>query len=125
MARNKYETELSDRVTLGERIPGWFWMDITVSTTDDTPVDVTGHEFALTLALDSNPATAFSLTPDMTNAATGVVSFDLDTNVAEAAVGVWDWDCVWVKGPDPDTDPIEISFGGQLTMQQGPTEVPA
>jgi hypothetical protein len=125
MTRNRYENELNSRVTIGERIPAWFFLDFVVSTIDDTPVDVSGHEFALTLALDSNPATNFSLTADMTQAAAGHVEWELDTTVAEAEPGVWNWNVVWVQGNTPLTDPIEISFGGQVTMQASPTEVPA
>jgi hypothetical protein len=112
------------RVVLGVRLPGWLALDL---TEDDgtTPSDVSGDEFALTLKLSTNPTVACSPTVDMTQAATGHVEWELDTTVAEAEVGVWDYDVVWVKGGTPATDPIFIDVGGQVEMQQGATEVPA
>jgi hypothetical protein len=124
MTRTRYRFQNDFRVVLGVRLPGWLALDL---TEDDgtTPSDVSGDEFALTLKLSTNPTVAFSPTVDMTQAATGHVEWELDTTVAEAEVGVWDYDVVWVKGGTPATDPIFIDVGGQVEMQQGATEVPA
>ena len=124
MTRTRYRFQNDFRVVLGVRLPDWLALDL---TEDDgiTPLDVSGDEFALTLGLLTNPTVAFSPTADMTTAATGHVEWELDTTVAEAEVGLWGYDVVWVRGGTPATDPIFIDVGGQVEMQQGTTEVPA
>lgn len=114
----KYRRNYNLRVRLGERYPAFIRFRCKDGETKD-PLDVSGHQFAASARKGDS---VIEMTPVMDEASEGWVTIPLDTTGGE--LGEYRWDCVWVRGPSPETDPIDIHIGGTILFQHAVTPIP-